>query len=68
MAVAAGLEQVPPVIVQPIPFNANLPVEPPVQTPIPVANAAIERWKVMTVIITDYDLAKVGIESKNEIW
>ena len=67
ITIDAGRRENPQVFIDPIPIDINFPVEVPVQTPIPITNAALERWKLTNkIVVRRLHLSKIRIERKNE--
>ena len=64
LAIQEGLQQIPIVTVGPIPIDINLPREVPTNTDIPLANAALDRWKLTNALYVDFNLAKSELKEK----
>ena len=65
LAINAGLEQIPPIIIANIPTNPNLPVElPDQQQDIPNNAVAIKRWEIIDEMRSDFDNAKMVLKDK----
>ena len=62
-AIQEGLIQNPPLIVNPIPIDINLPKNVPTTTDIP-AGAALERWKLTNALYVDFILARSELKEK----
>jgi hypothetical protein len=63
LAIQAGLTQIPPVIVNPIPVDINLPKNVPTTTDIP-GGAALERWKLTNALYVDFILARAELKEQ----
>ena len=63
IAIQAGLTQIPPVIVNPIPIDINLPKNVPTTTDIP-GGAALERWKLTNALYVDFILARAELKEQ----
>lgn len=65
MAIEAGLQMDPQVVIEPIPINEHLPVDIPLKTQIPAQNATnsiFERWKLTNNLAEDFMTARAELK------
>ena len=63
--IQAGLNAIPPVAIENIPINPNLPQDPPVkQQGIPQTSLAIKQWEIKDEIYIDFKNAKLELKTK----
>ena len=64
-AIAAGLERDPPIIIEPIAINPNLPENPPItQEEILQTVIAIKKWEIENERCTDFHKAKTELKKR----